>query len=102
MKKEALKGEVSTTDRYVDKAGRVRFKGNKNLKTTQLLGFISANVLVWFGTAPFSTHIWAPCINTVPLALVAMRLYTWKYAAKVVELGEASTKEVRDSIPNVS
>ena len=28
------------------------------------------------------------------------RLYTWRYAAKVVELGELSRNEIRDKIPD--
>ena len=39
MKRKDLHSEVSTTDRYESQDGRKRFKGNKNLKGTQLLSF---------------------------------------------------------------
>ena len=38
MKRKALESEISTTDTYVSKDGRKRFKGNGNLKATQFLG----------------------------------------------------------------
>lgn len=38
MKRKALESEISTTDTYVTKDGRKRFKGNSNLKSTQFLG----------------------------------------------------------------
>mmetsp|Transcript_40679 Transcript_40679/g.63947 ORF Transcript_40679/g.63947 Transcript_40679/m.63947 type:complete len:346 (-) Transcript_40679:30-1067(-) len=58
-----LTPEVQTTDRYQNGSGKARFKGNKNLKGTQL--------------------------------------YTWKYAAKIVDLGFKSVHQERDPIPNV-
>ena len=45
MKRADLKGHMSTTDRYLDAAGRARFKGNKALKGTQFLDF---NDNYWF------------------------------------------------------
>ena len=39
--------------------------------------------------------------NPPSIAPVLVRLYTWRYAAKIVELGDASTKEDRDPVPNV-
>lgn len=40
MKRAELQGDVSTTDRYTNKNGQVKFKGNKNLKGTQCLGIV--------------------------------------------------------------
>lgn len=37
MKRKALESAISTTDTYESKDGRKRFKGNTNLKGTQLL-----------------------------------------------------------------
>ena len=37
MKKTDLKSEFSTTTRYVSRSGKVRFKGNAMLKSTQNL-----------------------------------------------------------------
>ena len=39
MRKALLVGNISTTDKYIcKKTGKTKFKGNKNLKGTQLLG----------------------------------------------------------------
>ena len=111
MKRADLKGDMSTTDRYLDAAGRARFKGNKALKGTQFLDF---NDNYWFPdlvvVIPLSHSFWWGSLhNSSPklpkLASSAFgvpRLYTWKYAAKVVELGELSKQEVRDIIPDVA
>lgn len=39
LKKGALSSDVKTTDSYVSKAGTKRYKGNANLKSTQLLAW---------------------------------------------------------------
>lgn len=39
LARDKLRGEVQTTDRYKSRDGRSRWKGNKNLKSTQTLGW---------------------------------------------------------------
>ena len=46
MKWNKLRGEFQTTDKYVDKKGRKRFKGNKALKGTQTLAKIY--IRLWY------------------------------------------------------
>ena len=46
MKRDDLKGDISTTDRYVDGAGHARFKGNKALKGPQFLDSNRNSLLV--------------------------------------------------------
>ena len=41
----------------------------------------------------------SPSIDFISV-LAGPRLYTWRYAAKVVELGEESRNEIRDVIPD--
>ena len=41
LKRDQLKGEHATTDQYFNKQGVKKFKGNKQLKSTQLLDSVS-------------------------------------------------------------
>lgn len=42
MSQSEKKGAQRTTDRYRDRHGKVRFKGNRNLKRSQYLDFVSS------------------------------------------------------------
>lgn len=56
---------------------------------------------VWIHHSPFFYSFWQPSLSFGFISVLAMpRLYTWRYAAKVVELGELSRNEIRDKIPD--
>ena len=79
MTRAELESSVVTTDRYLNKKGERRFKGNANLKSTQCLGVQGDQ--------------WPRAVET--------RLYTWKYAFEIAKLGMEARQAAKDCIPNV-
>lgn len=57
MRAAKLKSELKTTDKYTSKAGVKRFKGNKNLKGTQLFALIMKCLFLYL--LP-KTQVWTP------------------------------------------
>lgn len=99
LKRTDLVTGVATCERYIAKCnGKKRFKGTAALKGTQCLGLIVLSTLtstVVLVSPPTENHYnpWFPSQS--------LRLYPWRYAAKIVLIGEEATMEVRDPISQV-